>query len=97
MTTPDLSEILVAIKSVEMAIQRVDEKLDKLEKSTAEQFTKFEDKTQEHSDVLRKHEVAIRLLEQRQGPKIHPITWFAGIAAVAALGLSLLDRLFVNQ
>lgn len=97
MTAPDLSEILVAIKSVEMAIARVDEKIDKLEKATAEQFTKFEDKTKEHADVLRKHEVAIRVLEERQGPKVHPISWFAAIAGVIALALGILDRIFVNQ
>lgn len=81
--TPGNYELAVALGRIEEMLKSMNEKLDKLESVN-----------ETHADVLRKHEVAIRLLEERQGPRVHWLTWV--VAAVAALGfiISIADRFY---
>lgn len=80
------TEVLVAIGRIEEMLRNMNDKLQKLQDSEDMQWKKLND-----------HEVEIELLKQRQGPRISWVTWVAGATAVAALALSLLDRMFVNQ
>lgn len=67
-------ELAVAIGRIEEMLKSMNDKLDKLEAAN-----------DTHADVLRKHEVAIRLLEERQGPKVHWSSWAIAICASVSL------------
>lgn len=79
-------EMAIAVGRIEEMLKAMSDKLDKLETSSDNQWKK-----------LNEHETEIQLLKERQGPKVHVITWLIGIVAVASLALSLLDRIFVAQ
>lgn len=85
MTThePGGYELAVTLGRIEEMLKSMNEKLDKLESVN-----------ETHADVLRKHEVSIRLLEQRQGPRVPFITWVIGAVAVIGLFISIADRLW---
>lgn len=80
------TEVLVAIGRIEEMLRNMNDKLQKLQDSEDMQWKKLND-----------HEVEIELLKQRQGPRIPWVTWVAGLTALIALALSVLDRIFVNQ
>lgn len=80
------TEVLVAIGRIEEMLRNMNDKLQKLQDSEDMQWKKLND-----------HEVEIELLKQRQAPRVSWVSWMAGATAVAALVLSLLDRMFVNQ
>lgn len=77
-------ELAVALGRIEEMLKSMNDKLDKLESVN-----------EDHADVLRKHEVAIRLLEQRQPQKVHPLTIITGVASIIAVALVVIDR-YVN-
>ena len=86
MPEPVMTEVLVAIGRIEEMVKSMNEKLDRLEQTTDRHWKK-----------IAEMETAIELLKERQGPKIHWVTWFAGAAGVIALVLAILDRIYVNQ
>lgn len=80
---PGNYELAIALGRIEEMLKSMNDKLDKLE-SVGET----------HADVLRKHEVAIRLLEERNGPRVPVITWIIGAVAVLGFVISIADRLW---
>lgn len=86
MTDTPMVEVAVALGRIEEALKGVNQKLDRLEKTTESHWRKI-------SEI----ETEIALLKERHGPRIPWVTWAAGIAALAALVLGILDRIFVNQ
>lgn len=79
-------ELAVAIGRIEEMLKSMNDKLEKLQESEERQWR-----------TLNQHETEIELLKQRQGPKVPWVTWAAGVTAVVALVLGVLDRIFVNQ
>lgn len=79
-------EIAVAIGRIEEMLKSMNEKLEKLQTSEESQWK-----------IIREQQTEIELLKQRQGPRIPWVTWAAGLTALVALALSILDRIFVNQ
>lgn len=79
-------ELAVAIGRIEEMLKSMNDKLDKLESTTDLHWKK-----------LNEHDTEIQLLKQRQGPRVPVVTWLAGVAALVALVLGVLDRIFVNQ
>ena len=81
-----MTSLLVAIGRIEETLRGMNEKLDRLESTTDRHWKKI-------SEI----ETEIALLKERQGPRIPWVTWAAGVAALVALALGVLDRIFVNQ
>ena len=71
-------ELAVAIGRIEEMLKNANEKLDKLDSTSAD-----------HADVLRKHTVEIELLKQRQGPTVHWSNWVFVLTALASLIISI--------
>lgn len=86
MNDPGYTELAIAIGRVEEMLKSMNEKLDKLETVN-----------ESHAESIRRHETEIAVLKERQGPRTSLITWLTGAAALIALALGILDRIFVNQ
>lgn len=82
MAEATIGDVLVYLARLESKTDSMMEKLDRLEKATDNHVKKIADL-----------ETKIALLEQRQGPKIHWVTWAVGFVALAAFLLSILERL----
>jgi hypothetical protein len=80
-----IGDVLVYLARLESKTDSMMEKLDRLEKATDNHVKKIADL-----------ETKIALIEQRQGPKIHWVTWCVGVVALAAFLLGILDRLMVS-
>jgi hypothetical protein len=81
MTTPSRPgdiELAVAIGRIEEMLKSMNDKLDKLDSTSAD-----------HADVLRKHTVEIELLKQRQGPTVHWTNWIFVLTAAVGLIISI--------
>lgn len=83
MSEPTLTEVLVAIGRIEEMLRNMRHDLAKLQASEDQQWKK-----------LGQMETDIELLKQRQGPRVHFVSWIAAVAAVIALMLGILDRLY---
>jgi septal ring factor EnvC (AmiA/AmiB activator) len=82
MTEATIGDVLIALARLEQKSDAMMEKLDRLERATDNHVKKIADL-----------ETKIALLEQRQGPKIHWVTWAAGFVALTAFALELVGRL----
>jgi hypothetical protein len=83
MSEPSMTEVLVAIGRIEEMIKAMNDKLDKLESQTEEKFNRVDVQSDRQWKKLNEHESAIRVLQERQGPKVHFTTWVAMAIAVA--------------
>lgn len=79
-------EIAVAIGRIEEMMKSMNEKLDKLDDTVERQWR-----------IISEHGTEIELLKQRQGPRIHWITWLAAGAAGISLVLAVFDRLYLGR
>jgi hypothetical protein len=82
MAEATIGDVLVYLARLESKTDSMMEKLDRLEKATDNHVKKIADL-----------ETKIALLEQRQGPKIHWVTWAVGFVALTAFALELIGRL----
>jgi hypothetical protein len=82
MAEATIGDVLVYLARLESKTDSMMEKLDRLEKATDNHVKKIADL-----------ETKIALIEQRQGPKIHWVSWCAGLVALAAFVLAFIDRL----
>jgi len=97
MTSDEITAILVKLGRIEEALIALNGKLDKLEDQTEERFRRVDTQADRQWKKLNEHDTAIQILQDRQGPKVHWLTWVATIGALAAIILGVLDRIFVNQ
>ena len=95
LTSDDFTQLLLAIQKVEMLLKEVDQKVTNLEQRTQAELEKMDGKVSEHADILRKHEVTIRLLEQKQQPRSYG--WLALVFSAVTLTIFIADRFYVNQ
>jgi hypothetical protein len=75
----------IAIARIESKLDAIMDKLDRLEKSSDQQWAK-----------IARLETDLARLQERQGPKVHWVSWITGIVALAAFCIALLDRIFTN-
>lgn len=78
--------LAVAIGRIEEMLKSMSEKLDRVDATTERQWER-----------IGQLETEIAILKSKQGPRVPWVTYAAGIAALAALVLGVLDRIFVNQ
>lgn len=90
------SEILLAIQAIQIGLTRLEEKIDAFEDKSDVQFNQFENTLVSHQKQLNEHEVGIKLIEQRLGPKLHVVSYIAAVVAVVALGLNIVEQLYNN-
>ena len=95
MSTPDMQEIFLSVKAIELGVKRVEEKIDALEKKTELSLARLDDEVNQHEKWLQRHEVDITVMQQRVGPRISAVTWVAAISAGIALTLAILDRIYL--
>jgi hypothetical protein len=86
--TPDEQQTTLAV-----AIGRIEEMV----KSMNEKLARIDETTERQWERIGQLETDIAILKSKQGPKVPWVTYAAGIAALAALILGVLDRIFVNQ
>jgi len=84
MTEATIGDVLIALARLEQKSDAMMEKLDRLERATDNHVKKIADL-----------ETKIALLEQRQGPKIHWVTWAVGFVALTAFALEIIGRVIV--
>lgn len=70
----------ITLNTLFVHITRMEAKLDEISRSLDKQQLEID----RHWKKLSEHDKAIALLEQRQGPKVHPTVWV--LAAIAVLG-----------
>ena len=85
MNEPDQEQtaLAVAVGRIEEGIKNLNEKVDRVIKQG-----------DEHASTLSRHDLRIAVLESKQGPRIHPITWGVGAVAIAAFVLGIFDRFY---
>ncbi len=78
-------EVAVTLGRIEMGVQQLNEKVDRLTH-----------KTETHEATLNRHEVTLQVLLAKQGPRIHWMTVAVGLVALAGFALALFDRLYMD-
>ena len=83
---PTLNDVLIALARLEAKQDAMMKQLDELSKTS-----------DQHWKRINEIEMKLARLEERQGPKVHWVTWVVG--AVAALGfiLAIADRLYMSN
>ena len=86
MTEQEFSAVVIdRLARIETGITNLADKIDRLT-----------DTTGKHDDTLSKHEARLQLLEAQRGGWKIGISIAAGVVAVAAFVLTLLDRLYLK-
>jgi len=80
---PTLNDVLIAIARLEAKQDAMMKQLDDLSKTS-----------DQHWKRINEIETKLAVLEQRQPPKIHWVTWLVGAVAVLGFFLAIGDRLY---
>lgn len=86
MAEPTLNDVLIAIARLEAKQDAMMKQLDELSKTS-----------DQHWKRINEIETKLALLEQRQGPRVHWITWVVGIVAALGFVLAVADRLYLSN
>jgi hypothetical protein len=86
MAEPTLNDVLIAIARLEAKQDAMMKQLDDLSKTS-----------DQHWKRINEIETKLALLEQRQGPRVHWITWVVGIVAALGFVLAVADRLYISN
>ena len=86
MAEPTLNDVLIAIARLEAKQDAMMKQLDELSKTS-----------DQHWKRINEIETKLALLEQRQGPRVHWVTWVVGIVAALGFVLAVADRLYVSN
>lgn len=82
-TEPNLNDFIAAVARFEAKQDAMMEKLDKLEKTSDQHWKRI-------SEI----ETKLAVLENRQGPRVHWVTWLVGAVALLSFVLAFADRLY---
>lgn len=88
-------EVLVAIGRIEEMLKAMAEKLDKLEEQTEKKFALVDAERERLWKKVNALDTEIQLVRDRQGPKVHFVSWIAIFASVIAVALNIIER-YVN-
>jgi septal ring factor EnvC (AmiA/AmiB activator) len=83
---PTLNDVLIAIARLEAKQDAMMKQLDDLSKTSDQHWKRIND-----------IETKLALLEQRQGPRVHWVTWVVGIVAALGFVLAVADRLYITN
>jgi len=83
MSEPTLSDVLIAIARIESKQDQMMSAIERLREETDTHWKKIA--------VL---EQKIAVLESRQGPRVHWVTWLVAIVAIAGFAISIFDRIY---
>jgi hypothetical protein len=97
MTQVTLSDLMAAIARLEAKTDAMNEKIDSLKVQTDKNFQEVKAEMDLLWKYNREQQTDIALLKQRQGPRVHWVTILAGVAGVAAVILTILNLIYVNQ
>jgi septal ring factor EnvC (AmiA/AmiB activator) len=86
MAEPTLNDVLIAIARLEAKQDAMMKQLDDLSKTSDQHWKRIND-----------IETKLALLEQRQGPRVHWVTWVVGIVAALGFVLAIADRLYISN
>jgi septal ring factor EnvC (AmiA/AmiB activator) len=86
MAEPTLNDVLIAIARLEAKQDAMMKQLDDLSKTSDQHWKRIND-----------IETKLALLEQRQGPRVHWVTWVVGIVAALGFVLAVADRLYLTN
>ena len=83
---PTLNDVLIAIARLEAKQDAMMKQLDDLSKTS-----------DQHWKRINEIETKLAVLEQRQGPRVHWVTWVVGIVAALGFVLAVADRLYISN
>ena len=83
---PTLNDVLIAIARLEAKQDAMMKQLDDLSKTSDQHWKRIND-----------IETKLAVLEQRQGPRVHWVTWVVGIVAALGFVLAVADRLYISN
>jgi len=83
---PTLNDVLIAIARLEAKQDAMMKQLDDLSKTS-----------DQHWKRINEIETKLAVLEQRQGPRVHWVTWVVGIVAALGFVLAIADRLYITN
>jgi septal ring factor EnvC (AmiA/AmiB activator) len=83
---PTLNDVLIAIARLEAKQDAMMKQLDELSRTSDQHWKRIND-----------IETKLALLEQRQGPRVHWVTWVVGIVAALGFVLAVADRLYLTN
>jgi septal ring factor EnvC (AmiA/AmiB activator) len=86
MADATLNDVLVAIARLEAKQDQMMKQLDDLSKTS-----------DQHWKRINEIETKLAVLEQRQGPRVHWVTWVVGIVAALGFVLAVADRLYISN
>ena len=83
---PTLNDVLIAIARLEAKQDAMMKQLDDLSKTS-----------DQHWKRINEIETKLAVLEQRQGPRVHWVTWVVAIVASLGFVLAIADRLYITN
>ena len=86
MADATLNDVLVAIARLEAKQDQMMKQLDDLSKTS-----------DQHWKRINEIETKLAVLEQRQGPRVHWVTWVVAIVAALGFVLAVADRLYISN
>jgi septal ring factor EnvC (AmiA/AmiB activator) len=86
MADATLNDVLVAIARLEAKQDQMMKQLDDLSKTS-----------DQHWKRINEIETKLAVLEQRQGPRVHWVTWVVAIVAALGFVLAVADRLYITN
>jgi len=86
MAEPTLNDVLIAIARLEAKQDAMMKQLDDLSKTS-----------DQHWKRINEIETKLAVLEQRQGPRVHWVTWVVAIVAALGFVLAVADRLYITN
>ncbi|HLP97646.1 MAG TPA: hypothetical protein VK149_04295 [Sideroxyarcus sp.] len=97
MTDSEITTILVKLGRIEEVINAMNAKLDTLEAQTERKFAVIDDQSDRMWRQISQLRTDVDVMRETMPKRAPWWTWLAVVAAAASFGLSILDRIFVNQ
>jgi hypothetical protein len=80
-------------EAIETILARIEAKQDAM----MEKLDRLEKTTDTHWKKIAELETKLAVLEQRQGPRVHWITWIVAIVAGLGFIMAIADRLYISN
>jgi septal ring factor EnvC (AmiA/AmiB activator) len=80
-------------EAIETILARIEAKQDAM----MEKLDRLEKTTDTHWKKIAELETKLAVLEQRQGPRVHWVTWIVAIVAALGFILAIADRLYISN
>jgi hypothetical protein len=84
---------VIMTDSIETILARIEAKQDAM----MEKLDRLEKTTDTHWKKIAELETKLALVEQRQGPRLHILTWVIGVVAALSFIMAVADRIYLNN